>query len=196
MMIADSVGLALLVVLETLAPAERVAFVLHDMFELPFDEIAPIVDRTEAAARKLASRARQRVKGADPPAVRTNDSRREAIVRAFLAASKKGSFDALLALLDPSVVFRADPAAVRAGAPEGVRGAAAVAEAFSGRAHGAQVALIDGSPGLVWARSGKPQGAFVFEIAGTRITAISLVGEPERLSRLKIKPLPRAMNVT
>ena len=185
-LLADSMGLALLVVLQTMAPAERVAFVLHDMFELPFDEIAPIVARTEAATRKLASRARKRVKGARPRVEEADDSRRQAMVEAFMVASKGGSFDALLALLDPTVVFRADAAAVRAGFPEEIRGATAVAEAFSGRARGARMALINGRVGLVWAPKGVAQGAFLFKIAGTRISGINLIGDPAQLSQLRI----------
>src|SRR2546422_2191991 len=152
-LLADSVGLALLVVLETLAPAERVAFVLHDMFDLPFDEIAPIVGRSATAARQLASRARRRVQGA--ATVPDADLRRQReVVDAFLAASRGGDFDALLAVLDPDVVLRADRAAVQAsevrqgrGAPklasEG-RGAAAGAETFQGRAAAAQPAFVNG----------------------------------------------------
>src|SRR2546422_4404368 len=145
-LLADSVGLALLVVLEMLAPAERVAFVLHDMFDLPFDEIAPVVGRSPAAATQLASRARRRVQGAAtvPDADLT---RRREIVDAFLAASRGGDFGALLALLDPDVVLRADPAAVRAGATREGRGAAAVAETLSGRARRARPAPVDGAPG-------------------------------------------------
>src|SRR5262245_64117863 len=154
---ADSVGLALLVVLETLAPAERVAFVLHDMFELPFDEIAPIVGRTEAAARQLASRARRRVRGSSTvPAA--DLSRRNEVIEAFLAASRGGDFEALLAVLAPDVVVRADRAAVPDSAPTEVRGAPAVARnalAFSGRAQFAQVALVNGVPGIVVAPRGR-----------------------------------------
>jgi RNA polymerase sigma-70 factor (ECF subfamily) len=154
-LLADSVGLALLVVLETLAPAERVAFVLHDMFDLTFDEIAPIVGRSPTAARQLASRARRRVQGAaaEPDADRT---RQREVVDAFLAPSRGGDFDALLAVLDPDVVVRADSAAVQAGASREVRGAAAVAETFKGRAGAAQPALVNGAVGLVWAPGGKP----------------------------------------
>src|SRR5205823_5371102 len=139
-LLADSVGLALLVVLETLAPAERLAFVLHDLFAVPFDEIAAIVGRSPAAARQLASRARRRVQGA-APVPDADLIRQRAVVDAFLAASRDGDFDALLALLDPDVALRADPAAVQVGAPSAVRGAAAVAETFSGRAQFAQPAL-------------------------------------------------------
>src|SRR5207245_18040 len=145
-LLADSVGLALLVVLETLAPAERVAFVLHDMFDLPFDEIAPIVGRSPTAARQLASRARRRVQGA--AAVPEPDlARQRHVVDAFLAASRGGDFEALLAVLDPDVVLRADPMAVQIGASREGRGAAAVAGAFSGRARFAQAALVNGSVG-------------------------------------------------
>ena len=189
-LLADSMGLALLIVLQTMAPAERVAFVLHDMFELPFEEIAPIVGRTPAATRKLASRARRRVKGAQPSPEEANGSRRQAIVEAFMTASKGGSFDALLALLDPTVVFRADAIAMRAGFPKEMRGAAAVAEAFTGRARGARLALIDGHAGLVWAPKGKAQGAFLFKIAGTRISGIDLVGDPAQIRRLRIELTP------
>src|SRR5256885_15623317 len=149
-LLADSVGPALLVVLESLAPAERLAFVLHDMFAVPFDEIAPIVGRSPEATRQMASRARRRVQGTDtvPDA---DVTRRREVVEAFLAASRSGDFAALLALLDPDVVARADEASVRMGSSREVRGAAAVAETFSGRAKAAQPALIDGDPGLVWA---------------------------------------------
>src|SRR5213594_1115757 len=142
---ADSIGLALLVVLETLSPAERVAFVLHDMFGMPFDEIAPIVGRSEVATRQLASRARRRVQGAGPVSDTDIASRRK-IVDAFLAASRGGDFGALLSLLDPDVVLRADDAAVLIGAGREVRGAQEVARTFAGRARVAQPALVDGAP--------------------------------------------------
>lgn len=189
-LLTDSIGHALMVVLETMAPAERVAFVLHDMFELPFDEIAPIVGRTSTATRKLASRARQRIQGARPRVRQSSQARREAIVAAFLAASRNGSFDALLAMLDPSAVFSADAVAVAAGFPKVLRGGAAVAEAFSGAARGAKLALINGSPGMVWAPHGKPKGAFVFKFAGTWISAINLVGEPSQVSKFQISVVP------
>jgi len=184
-LLAESVGLALLVVLETLAPAERVAFVLHDMFAVPFDEIAPIVGRSPAAARQLASRARRRVQGtatvpdADP-------SLQRAVVDAFLAASRGGNFDALLAVLDPDVVLRADPAAVRTGAPREVRGAAAVANTFSGRARAAQPALVNGAPGLVWAPGGRPRVVFGFTISHGKIVEIDMVADPDRLRHLDL----------
>jgi RNA polymerase sigma factor (sigma-70 family) len=184
-LMGDSVGLALLVVLETLAPAERVAFVLHDMFAVPFDEIAPIVGRSPDAARQLASRARRRVQGT--AAVPGADlSRRREIVDAFLAASRGGHFDALLAILDPEVVLRADSAAVHMGASKEVRGAAAVAESFSGRARAAQPALVNGAAGLVWTRRGRPSVVFDFTITGGRIVAIDVVADPERLRELDV----------
>jgi RNA polymerase sigma-70 factor (ECF subfamily) len=183
--LADSVGLALLVVLETLAGAERVAFVLHDMFDLPFDEIAPIVGRSPTAARQLASRARRRVQGAAavPDADRT---RQREVVDAFLAASRGGDFAALLALLDPDVVLRADRAAVHAGPSREVRGAAAVADTFSGRARAAQPALVNGAVGLVWAPGGRPRVVFDFTITRGKIVEINLVADPERLRQLDL----------
>jgi RNA polymerase sigma factor (sigma-70 family) len=187
-LMADSVGSALLVVLDTLAPAERLAFVLHDMFGVPFEEIAPIVGRSPAAARQLASRARRRVRGA----VTVPDAdmaRRRAVVDAFLAASRGGDFEALLAVLDPDVVLRADGAAVRMGATKEVRGAAAVAETFSGRARAARPALVDGAPGLVWASGGRPRVVFDFTIADGKIVEIEMVADPERIVRLEMSIL-------
>jgi len=184
-LLADSLGLALLVVLETLAPAERVAFVLHDMFDLPFDEIAPIVGRSPTATRQLASRARRRVKGAGA-ASEADRTRQREVVDAFLAASRGGDFDALLALLDPDVVLRADRAAVRTGASREVRGAAAVAGTFSGRARAAQPAIVNGAVGLVWAPNGRPRVAFGFTIVGGKIVEIDLVADPERLGQLDL----------
>ena len=183
--LADSVGLALLVVLETLAPAERVAFVLHDMFDLPFDEIAPIVGRSPTAARQLASRARRRVQGA--ALVSEPDlPRQRKVVDAFLAASRGGDFEALLAVLDPEVVLRADRAAVQIGASGEVRGAAAVARTFAGRAKEAQPALIDGAAGLVWAPGGRPRVVFGFTIEQGKIVAIDMIADRERLGQLDI----------
>jgi RNA polymerase sigma factor (sigma-70 family) len=184
-LLGDSVGLALLVVLETLTPAERVAFVLHDMFAVPFDEIAPIVGRSPAATRQLASRARRRVQGV--ATVPDADlARRREVVDAFLAASRGGDFDALLAVLDPDVVLRADRAAVRMGASREVRGAAAVADTFAGRARAARPALVNGAVGLVWAPAGRPRVAFAFTITGGKIVEIDLVADPERLHRLDV----------
>src|SRR5438309_6840979 len=184
-MLADSVGLALLVVLETLAPAERVAFVLHDMFDLPFDQIAPIVGRSPAAARQLASRGRRRVRGAGS-AGDSDRARRTEVVEAFLAASRRGDFQALLALLDPDVVVRADPTAVEVGASPEVTGAAAVAETFSGRARAAQPALVDGEAGLVWTVGGRPRVVFGFTISDGKITAIELLADPDRLRQMEL----------
>jgi RNA polymerase sigma-70 factor (ECF subfamily) len=177
---ADSVGLALLVVLEALAPAERIAFVLHDMFDLPFDEIAPIVGRSEAAARQLASRARRRVQGADKhPDV--DISSQKTIIDAFLDASRKGDFEGLLAVLDPDVVVLADNAAARLGGSRELRGAQAVAKAFMGRAQAARSALIDGVVGAVVAPRGQLLMVVNFTIANGRIVEIDAVADPERL---------------
>jgi RNA polymerase sigma factor (sigma-70 family) len=187
-LLADSVGLALLVVLETLTPAERVAFVLHDMFELPFDEIAPIVGRSTTAARQLASRARRRVQGAGP-AGNPDRARQRQVVDAFLAASRGGDFNALLALLDPDVVLRADQVAVQTGAPSEVRGATDVAKTFAGRARVARLALVNGVAGLVWAPSGRPRVVFEFTISDGKIVAIDLVADPDQLSQLDLELL-------
>jgi RNA polymerase sigma factor (sigma-70 family) len=198
LMLADSIGPALLVVLEALAPAERVAFVLHDMFDLPFDEIANILGRSEAAARQLASRARRRVRGAEPVTHADRAGHRQ-IVDAFLAASRHGDFDALLTVLAPDVVLRADALAVRTaeankwrGAPSlsgEVRGAREVAEAFKGRARGAQRALVNGDAGAVWAVGGQVRAVFAFTVERGKIAAIELVMEPERLSELDLEIL-------
>jgi RNA polymerase sigma-70 factor (ECF subfamily) len=186
-LLADSVGLALLVVLDTLTPAERLAFVLHDMFAVPFDTIAPIVGRSPTAARQLASRARRRVRGAAPDS--SDPTRQRAIVAAFLAAARGGNFDALLALLDPDVVLRADRAAVAAGAPEEIRGAPVVAGTFSGRAQVAQPALVDGAAGAVWTQGGRPRVVFRFTITAGKIVAIAIVADPASLSRLDVTVL-------
>jgi len=184
--LADSIGLAMLVVLESLTPAERVAFVLHDMFAMPFEEIAPIVGRSEVATRQLASRARRRVQGAEPAGATSVGSRRE-IVDAFLAASRGGDFTALLALLDPDVVLIADAATVRTGGiDKRVVGAERVAAQFAGRARAAEAALIDGEPGLVWAPGGKPRVVFAFTFREGRITAIDVVGDADRLRDLDV----------
>jgi RNA polymerase sigma-70 factor (ECF subfamily) len=183
-LLADSVGLALLVVLDTLTPAERLAFVLHDLFAVPFEEIAPIVERSPAATRQLASRARRRVRGGTAGAG-GDPGRRRAVVAAFLAASRGGDFDALLALLDPDVVLRVDEAARRSGAVD-ARGAAAVAGTFAGRAQAARVALLDGAPGLVWAPGGTPRVVFGFTIVDGMVTAIDVVADPAHLARLDL----------
>src|SRR5881296_2412906 len=184
-LLADSVGAALLVVLDTLAPAERVAFVLHDVFDLPFDEIAPIVGRTPAAARQLASRARRRVRGA-APVPDPDRTRQGRVVDAFLAASCGGDFEALLAVLDPDVVLRADAAAVQMGAAAEVHGAKAVADTFKGRAQAAQPALVNGAAGLVWLAGGEPRVVFEFTTRGEKIVEIDLLADPERLRQLDL----------
>jgi RNA polymerase sigma factor (sigma-70 family) len=198
LVLADTMGPALLLVLETLTPAERLAFVLHDLFAMPFEDIAPIVDRSPAAARQLASRGRRRVQGSDeaPPADRR---RQQEVVEAFLAASRRGDFDALVALLDPDAVLRADRAAVDAAAanrqkgapllaPE-VRGGRAVANALVGRAQAAQVALIDGLPGAAWAPGGRPRAVFAFQVVGATITEIEIVTDPSVVAALPVELL-------
>ena len=182
--IADSVGLALLVVLDTLEPAERLAFVLHDMFGVPFDEIATIVERSPAAARQMASRARRRVQGAPAPAA--DRSRQRAVVEAFVTASRDGDFEALVRLLHPEAVVRADGAAVAMGATAEVRGATDVATTFAGRARATQLALIDGAVGLVWARGGQPQMVFVIRTSGNHVTAIEMIADRSALDRMKL----------
>jgi RNA polymerase sigma factor (sigma-70 family) len=194
-MLADSIGAAMLILLDALPPAERVAFVLHDMFEVPFDDIAAILGRTPEAARQLASRARRRVRGAS--AGRDAATRRhDELVRAFLAASRTGNFAALVALLDPRATLRGDAAVVAMGGATywqsdrlqtGIRGAEAVATAFAGRANAALPVLIDGDPGAVWMHERELRVAFRFTIAGDRIVAIDLVGDREALAQLAIE---------
>jgi RNA polymerase sigma factor (sigma-70 family) len=181
---ADSVGLALLVVLERLAPAERLAFVLHDMFDLRFDQIAPIVGRTPAAARQLASRARRRVQGTKK--VDSELGARRELVDAFLAASRKGDFNALLAALDPDVTFRADEAAMRLGAMGELVGAAAVAQNFVGRAQLARAVLVDGALGVLIAPRGRPLIVFRIAFAGDKISRFDMIADPDRLRALDI----------
>jgi RNA polymerase sigma factor (sigma-70 family) len=190
-LLADSVGLALLVVLETLTPAERLAFVLHDMFALPFEEIAPIVDRSPTAARKLASRARRRVQGA-APAPDTDLARQRAVADAFLAAARDGDFEALVALLDPDVVFHVDSGPVPAGASRVLRGAETViAEAFQYRqlAPYATPAVVNGAAGFVVARGGRTVAVAGLTIAGGRIVEIDLLADPERLRHIDLAVL-------
>lgn len=184
-LLTDSVGLALLVVLETLAPAERVAFVLHDVFAVPFDEIAPIVGRSPSAARQLASRARRRVQGVERESLAGSPRQRE-VVDAFLAASRGGDFAALLAVLDPDVVLRSDSVAVLTGAPGEIRGAREMAETFAGRAKAAQLALVDGAAGLVWAPGGQPRAVFAFTISDGKIVEIEILANPKRLIQLDL----------
>jgi RNA polymerase sigma-70 factor (ECF subfamily) len=186
--LAESVGLALHVVLKRLGPAERVAFVLHDLFAVPFDDIGAILERSPDAAKQLASRARRRVQaGTANPDGDLHRSR--AVVQAFLAASRGGDLAALLALLAPDVVLRADPVTVRSGAAAEVLGADAVAATFSGRAQAARLALIDGAPGAVWSVNGRPRVVFRFEVAGGLVTGIEMLGDPDVLGRLALVPL-------
>jgi RNA polymerase sigma-70 factor (ECF subfamily) len=197
---ADSIGPALLVVLDMLDPVERVAFVLHDLFDLPFEEIAPIVGRSEAATRQLASRARRRVRGTSRP-VDFDAIRQKQIVTAFLAASRDGHFEALVGLLDADALLRADELAVQVatanrahGAPwldREVRGARAVAERLRGWARGASLALVDGVAGAVWAPAGRLRAAFVFSIQSEKIVEIEVVMDPARLGQLDVELVER-----
>ena len=189
--LADSVGLALLVVLERLSPAERLAFVLHDMFDLPFEEIAPIVGRTPTAARQLASRARRRVRGAET-ATSADVTQRRRVVDAFLTASRQGDFSALLTLLDPDVVVNIENVGGRIGEWGEVRGVDAVvsqAHHFARAARFCRVALLNGSPGLVMAPHGHLLRAMVFTFAGNRIAGIEVMSDPARLHGLDISVL-------
>ena len=186
-LLAEALGPALLVVLDTLSPVERLAFVLHDIFDVPFDEIAPLVGRTPAAARQLASRARRRVQRQpmeEDEALGPDLAAQRAVVEAFLAASRNGDFAALLAVLDPDVELRTNEVAARALAPKAARGAQAVAQQMLGRATVLQVALVGGAVGAVFAPGGRVRGAFSFTIDEGRIVAIDLVADPERLRQL------------
>jgi RNA polymerase sigma factor (sigma-70 family) len=194
--LADSVGLALLVVLDTLEPAERLAFVLHDMFGVSFDEIARIVGRSPVAARQLASRARRRLQS-DPALPEEPATVQREVVTAFLAASREGDFARLLQLLDPDVVVRADPVAVEmatsragAGAPEladEIRGAGAVARVFAGRAAAARLALVDGLAGATFSIGGRPVVVFDFTVHEGRVVGIELIADPETLGALELE---------
>jgi len=186
--LGDLVGLALLVVLEKLTPAERVAFVLHDMFGVPFEEIAPVVERTSDATRQLASRARRRVRGATVGS-EADLARQREIVDAFRAATREGDLDRILSLLDPEAVVRADATAVGLGAAPETRGAHAVAAFFKGRARGAERAVVGGAPGMVWAPAGQPRVAFLFTLAGDRVAGIDLVADPAHLEELAVEIL-------
>lgn len=191
-LLGDSVGAALQVVLDTLEPRERLAFVLHDLFGVPFDEIAPVVGASTAATRQLASRARRRVQSGTVPdytAPLTDDrARHREIVAAFFAAAREARFGALLELLDPDVAMRGDAAVVRLGGEAEASGADAVARWICGRARAAQLALIDGEPGAVWAAGGKVRVAFGFTFAEDgRIARIDLMAEPEALDGLDIE---------
>lgn len=194
-MIADSVGPALLVILDTLTPAERIAFVLHDLFNLSFEEIGPIIDRSETAARQLASRARRRVRGAPTPD--DDADRQQEVVSAFLAASRDGNFEALIRLLHPDVVLRADQTAIQIaelnkskGAPQFkpvMKGPQLVADTMKGKATAAQLALVNGLAGLTWSPAGKPVVAFCFSMQGGMISAIDIVMDPKSLGDFEIE---------
>jgi RNA polymerase sigma factor (sigma-70 family) len=191
--LADSVGLALLVVLDTLTPAERLAFVLHDMFAMPFTEVAAVLGRTTAATRQLASRARRRVRVAPSPALAADLGRQRAVAAAFLAASRGGDLSALVAVLDSDVVLRADAAVAPSGKPLVLNGADRVARGAlvsSGRAEHSQLALVDGSVGIVFAPAGKLQVVLALTISAGRITAIEVIADPDRLRRLELAVLP------
>lgn len=203
--LADSVGLALLVVLETLSPAERLAFVLHDMFDLPYEEIGPIVERSPAAARQLASRARRRVHGADRPggapgvpprgaeAPEGDLLRRRRLVDAYLGAAREGDFEALIRPLDPDVVLHADARAVPVGRPVVLRGAEVVARSAAAstlRAQDAEVAEVDDSVGIVLVTEGRLSVVLTFTFDGERITAVDVVADPARLARLRVVTPP------
>ena len=191
-LLADSVGLALLVVLEMLAPAERLAFVLHDMFAVPFDEIAPIVDRSPEAARQLASRARRRVQGNTPVSDAGPEQQRQ-VVEAFIAAAREGDFDALVALLDPDIVLRADSGPGDAGAAHPatieVRGAAEVASravTFARLQLHNRPVLVNGVLGMVAYRDGQPFSVGAITVRGGRIVEMDILADPERLRRLDL----------
>ncbi|HUZ03496.1 MAG TPA: sigma-70 family RNA polymerase sigma factor [Thermomicrobiaceae bacterium] len=188
-LLADSIGLALLVVLDTLSPAERVAFVLHDMFAVPFEDIARIVGRSTPATRQLASRARRRVQGQGTD--RDADGlRHDRLVDAFLAAARDGNFDALLAVLDPDIALRADETAVKLGAPPEIHGAHDAAR-FLSIARGATPALIEGQACAVWLVQGRPRVVYRFT-TGDRIVAVDLIADPERLRAMDLIVLGRA----
>ena len=186
-LLADSVGLALLVVLDALTPAERLAFVLHDMFEVPFEEIAPMLGRSPAAARQLASRARRRVKGAEIPVPDPDHARQRDVVDAFFMAARAGDFDALVALLDPDVVLRSDFGARRPAAPTVTQGAAAVArQALMNALPAARLhaALVNGAAGAVVTVNGRPVAVLGFTVAGGKIVEIDAIADPGRVRRI------------
>ena len=191
-LLADSVGLALLVVLETLGPAERLAFVLHDIFAMPFDKIAFIMERSPAAARQLASRARRRVRAAAKAPDADLACQRE-VVDAFLAASRDGDFDALLAILDPDIVLRADRGALPLGASRELRGARIVAEqalTFSRLVQFARPVLVNGTAGIVsWLPGGQPFSVMGFTVRGRKIVEIDILADPARLRQLDLTAL-------
>jgi RNA polymerase sigma-70 factor (ECF subfamily) len=190
-LLADAVGVALLVVLETLTPAERLAYVLHDMFGVPFEEIAPVVERSVPATRQLASRARARVRGHEPQALRDRLPAERRVVDAFLAAAREGDFDALVEVLDPAVVFRADRGALAPGAPRVARGAADVAQMVLARgsrfANLARPAIVNGAAGLLVRTERRVIAVLSFELHRDRIAAIDLVADPAKLARARVR---------
>lgn len=186
-LLADSVGLALQIVIDTLGPAERLAFVLHDMFHLSFDEIATMVGRSPEATRQLASRARRRVKGADVPTPEPDVARQRAVVDAFFAAGRAGDFDALVALLHPDVVARADFGPRHPAASTVLRGAEAVARRARIGANTAAVihpALVNGAAGVVITMDGQPHSLMAFTVAGGQIVEVEVIADPDRIARL------------
>jgi RNA polymerase sigma factor (sigma-70 family) len=187
--LADSVGLALLVVLDALSPSERLAFVLHDIFAVPFDQIGPILDRSPAAAKQLASRARHRLQGTSGQAPAADPARQRTVADAFLAAARQGDFEGLLAVLDPAVVLRADAGASPLGPSQLVRGAAAVATQavrFANLAHLARPVLVNGGPGFLVTRHGQPLALLGLTVRDGRIVEIDILSDPERLRRLDL----------
>jgi RNA polymerase sigma factor (sigma-70 family) len=187
--LADSVGLALLVVLDTLAPAERLAFVLHDVFAVPFEQIGSILDRSPAAAKQLASRARQRVRGAGPPATATDLGRQWEVVEAFFAAANDGDFETLVALLDPDVVLRADAGASPLGPSHMIRGPREViaqARRFTPLGRYARRVLVNGGPGALVVTQGKPLALASITVVNGKITELNFLADPDRLARLDL----------
>jgi RNA polymerase sigma factor (sigma-70 family) len=183
--LSESIGSALLVVLDQLGPDERVAFVLHDIFAVPFDEIAGIIERSPGATRQLASRARRRLQG-KPPIGGLDLVRQRELVDAFLRAARSADFEGLLNLLDPNVVLRPDAGALRAGAFPETQGARAVAARLSGRAQNARVAIVDGLTGLAWVPDGRLRAVMEFVITDDKILSINLTGDPDRIERLDL----------
>ena len=180
-LLADAVEAGLVLVLDRLGPAERVAFVLHDLFGLRFEEVGTVLGRSADTARQLASRGRRRLRGGGPGSAAADASSR-AVVQAFLSAAKGGDLQALLALLHPDVVLSADPAAAALGAAPAAAGAEAVAATFAGRAHAARPAIVEGRPGLVWSLRGEPKVAFSFTVVDGRVVAIAQLADPEVLA--------------
>jgi RNA polymerase sigma factor (sigma-70 family) len=192
-LLADSVGLALLVVLDTLSPDERLAFVLHDVFEVPFEEIAPMVDRTPMAARQLASRARRRVKGANVPVPDPDLARQRKVVDAFFSAARRGDFDALVAVLDPDVVLRGDVGAAHPGGVTVIHGAAAIARQallFSRADAQLHPTLVNGAAGVVATVDGQPIAVMGFTVTGGKIVEIHGIADPERVRRIAAAVFP------